>query len=386
MKISQLSEKLGYYTVGSRKFLSKIEACVEATRVNIFPQWHFNDEVWNRIDWTVEPELTIQQLYRLRARQIREQYDYVIVSYSGGVDSQTLVNAFLDTNSHIDEIVTLWNRKNTKKIITNPSVTDSRNIEAEFDLTTRPGLEMIKNRSPQTKITYYDVSDRTLDLFNKYDGEEWLETSREHLNPHFVTRFSNTQEHDQLIRLDGGKRTAVVLGVDKPRVSIKDNRYCLTFIDTLVNNCQGGFDSDIYDNVEQVFFYWAPDLPEIVVKQAHMIRNWFEKHPELKPIILWPNHDFIKRQTYEVLIKTIIYPEWDLSIFQCQKPDSPVWCQWDDWFFTGYSQSKMYQSWYKGIEYIEKNVDKKYLNYTFDNRFNGFVGMINGHFYLEKSI
>lgn len=377
------SEKLGYYQVGQQRFSSKIQACVFGTQTNTHPEWQFSNAVWHAVDWSQEPEVDVLQLYRLRAQQIREQYDYVIVNYSGGSDSQTLVNAFFDSGSHIDEIVTIWNRAHTKKVIANASVTDPRNIEAEFELTTRQGLEQIRARSPGTKITYYDVSEATLEAYQRYDGEEWLSATKEHLNPHFVTRYSNTRERDQLVRLDRGRRTAVVLGIDKPRVSIKDGRYCVTFIDTLVNNCQGGFNQRSYDNVEQVLFYWTPDLPAIVVKQAHMIRRWFETNPALKSIIAWPNHDFIKRQAYELLVRSIIYPEWDLTNFQCQKTTSGVWCEWDDWFLNGFKDTAMYANWLKGLEYIEKNVDRKYLNYTFDNRFNGFVGMINGHFFLD---
>jgi hypothetical protein len=43
----------------------------------------------------------------------------------------------------------------------------------------------------------------------------------------------------------------------------------------------------------------------------------------------------------------------------------------------------MYNNWIKGIEYVQKNVDKRYLNYSIDGSFQGFVGMINGHFYIE---
>lgn len=377
--------KLGYYTVGQSRYKSKIDALIAGTKLNVHPKWHFNDDVWNSINWTQEPEIDILELYKIRARQIRDQYDYVIVNYSGGSDSETLVNAFLDSNCHIDEIVTIWNRAHTKTVVAQEWAVDSRNIEAEFDLTTRQGLENIRNRSPKTKISYYDVSSATLDCFNRYDGEEWLTTTTEHLNPHYVTRWCATREKQQLLTLDKGHKVAVVSGIDKPRISIKDGRYCVTFIDTIVNNNQGGYNNSDYNNWDTVFFFWDPDLPEIVVKQAHLIKKWFNSNPALKPLLLWPNHDFIKRQAYEVISRAIIYPQWNLSTFQCQKTKSAVWCDWDDWFFTGFKNTAVYSAWYKGIEYVEKNVDKKYLKYTFDNKFDGFVGMINGHFYLESA-
>lgn len=383
--INGINPKLGFYTVGSQQYRSKIDACIAGTKTNNYPQWHFCDDVWNTANWSHEPEISILDLYKIRARQIREKYDYVIVNYSGGSDSQTLVDAFFDAGCHIDEIVTIWNRSHTPTVIANPGVTDARNIEAEFELTTRMGLDQIRSRSPNTKITYYDVSQATVDSFQNYDGEEWLKTTREHLNPHFVTRYSNTREKGQLVNLDRGLRTAIVVGIDKPRVCIKDNKYAVYFLDTLVNNCQGGLNNQDYDNAELVLFYWSPDLPEIIIKQSHMIMNWFEQNPRFKSILHWPTPGFAQRQAYEVISRGIIYPNWKLDTFQVQKSSSPIWCEWDDWFFQGFKDTKEYQCWYMGIEHIEKNIDKKYLKYTFDNKFDGFVGMLNGHFYLQKN-
>jgi hypothetical protein len=135
--------------------------------------------------------------------------------------------------------------------------------------------------------------------------------------------------------------------------------------------------------LDTVFFFWTPELPEIVVKQAHLIKKWFDANPALKPVIQWPNHDYSKRQAYELISRTIVYPDWDLNRFQVRKVSSTIHSEWDDWFFQAYKDSTVYESWKQGIEYVENNIDKKYLRYTFDNKFDGFVGMINGHFYLE---
>jgi hypothetical protein len=379
-----MTDKLGYYTVGEQRFDSKIDACIAGTKLNIHPQWHFNDHVWNNIDWTIEPEIDILELYKMRARQIREQYDYLIVYYSGGSDCQTLVDAFLKAGCFIDEIVTIWNRKHTKKIVLEPGVTDATNIEAEFDLTTRTGLERIRNASPLTKITYSDVSDTTVELYTELDGEEWLQSTVEHLNPHYIARWSTTRTKHQQKTLDRGLRTAAVFGVDKPKVCIKDGKYCLYFVDVITNSFRGSWNRNQYTNIDNVYFFWTPDLPEIVVKQAHMIMTWFEQHPMLKPILAWPNLDYSKRNAYEIITRSVIYPEWDLNTFQCVKTSGSVYSEWDNWFFEQYQGTKIHDCWRMGIDYVEKHIDKKYLSYKFDGRLNGFVGMINGHFLLEK--
>lgn len=381
--ITTNDEKLGYYTVGTQRVYSKIEACKLATQQNTYVEWHFCDNVWNQQDWTHQPETDILELYRLRARQIREQYDHVIINYSGGSDSQTMVDAFLQSGSHIDEIVTIWNRAHTAKVDQSGFVADPANIEAEYDLTTKPGLDRIRLASPRTKITYVDISESTLQQFDRLDGAEWLNTTAEHLHPQYVTRWAGTRDRDQLVQLDRGGRTVILFGVDKPKVCIKDGRYCTYFVDVVVNSFRGGWNRPEYTNLDYVFFYWTPDFPEIVIKQSHLIKDWFERNPALKPILAWPNHDYNKRQAYEIIARSIIYPEWDLGVFQCNKTTSSVWSEWDNWFFDQYKNSPIYAAWFEGIEHVQKTIDRRFLAYNFDGRFEGFTGMINGHFYLQ---
>jgi hypothetical protein len=376
--------KLGYYLVGNQRLASKIDACILGSQLNVSPTWHFNDGAWNSVNWSHAPDTNITELYRLRAKQIREQYDYVAIQYSAGSDSQTVVDSFLDAGLFIDEIITVWNREQTAKVVVNPSATDPRNVEAEFELTTRPGLNKIIERSPHTKITYLDVSTATVNTLKTFDGEEWLQNTVEFLHPQYVTRWSMTREKEQLKTLDRGLKTAVVFGVDKPRVTIKDGKYYVYFVDTIINSFRGGFNRQEYNNLDHVLFYWTPDMPEIVVKQAHMIKQWFEFNAALKPIIAWPNHDYAKRSAYEIITRSIIYPNWDLGTFQCAKPTSSVTCEWDDWFFKAYQGSTIYDNWHKGVQHVENSIDKKYLKYNFDNKFDGLVGMINGFFCLSQ--
>lgn len=381
--LTQQQKKLGYYTVGDQVYYSKIDACKAGTKYDKFPQWNFNDSVWQSQNWLAEPETNILELYKLRARQLREQYDYLVVYYSGGSDSQTLVEAFVDANCFIDEIVTVWNRSHDKNFVASPGVTDARNVEAEFDLTTKPGLEWIKKVSPKTKITYQDVSNHIIDQLTNFDGEEWLGQITEHLNPQNLGRYSAPKLKEQLLLLDKGKRTAVVFGADKPKLCIKDGRYCIYFVDVIANNFKGVAANTEYNNMHPEYFYWTPDMPEIIVKQAHIIKKWFEANPALKPVLAWPNYSWGQRNTYETIVKTLIYPNWDLCNFQVDKTRSSVFCEWDYWFFTQYKDTNVYHNWLKGIQHVTESIDRKFLSYSFDGTFNGFVGMINGHFYLE---
>ena len=68
--------------------------------------WIFHDDAFSKYPWHIEPEASLDQLYDARARQLREKYDYVVLSYSGGSDTHNILESFIRQGLHIDEIVT----------------------------------------------------------------------------------------------------------------------------------------------------------------------------------------------------------------------------------------------------------------------------------------
>ena len=78
-------DKLGVYRVGDLKFYSKLEAIEMHTKTGIHPHWDFNEAVFSCYDWTKEPLLSLQELYKIRALQLRKDYDYIILNYSKSI-------------------------------------------------------------------------------------------------------------------------------------------------------------------------------------------------------------------------------------------------------------------------------------------------------------
>ena len=101
MEIKNLVQ--GYYEVGNsfmargiKQFESKIDALVYATKSNDFVRWNFHDSIWKNSTNTINANL--KYLYKLRAEQLRDNYDYLILNYSGGMDSWTILNTFLSND------------------------------------------------------------------------------------------------------------------------------------------------------------------------------------------------------------------------------------------------------------------------------------------------
>ena len=158
-----INKKLGYYTVGGIEFDSKIRALTYANQIKVHPQWHFNDSEYDTYNWSIEPAASLDDLYDRRARQLREQYDYLILSYSGGADSHNILISFIRQGLHLDEIVVNTMEKGNKRsTIISKSNIKAENAAAEHELQTMPRLKEAARLIPNTKITICDLTDTYL--------------------------------------------------------------------------------------------------------------------------------------------------------------------------------------------------------------------------------
>lgn len=64
-------------------------------------------------NWETEPQESLSVLYKKRAQQIRDTYDYIVLYFSGGSDSITMLNAFMQNGIEIDEVVVYVNTDTT---------------------------------------------------------------------------------------------------------------------------------------------------------------------------------------------------------------------------------------------------------------------------------
>ena len=93
--------KYGYYKINKFKSFSKLEAWQYARDNNLTIddiQYIFNDDKFSKFDWAIEPTESIESLYIKRATEIRKKYDYLILFYSGGIDSHVILETFLNNN------------------------------------------------------------------------------------------------------------------------------------------------------------------------------------------------------------------------------------------------------------------------------------------------
>jgi hypothetical protein len=355
------NKKLGYYLVDNVIYYNKFQAMIEATKTNSQVRWFYNEDVLVKYPWHVEPTETIEEIYRQRAQQIRDQYDYIRVEASGGSDSNTVIYSFLLNGIHLDEVVYRYPKIAERHFST--TIYDQRpeNNLSEWELAAQPLLKWIATHSPNTKITIVDYSESVAgDNFSK--NESWVFETKNFVSPSYcMGKFDNTTQ-DFLHTVDRGGKMCIIYGAEKPKVFIKDDKFFIYFIDNLTGHVTPSVGD--YTNIVNEMFFWTPDMPKLMCKQAHMVKNWMEQPANSKfaEAIKWPTHTSLKTRTlYEQIVRSIVYPNYDINTFQTGKPLINISNEMDDWFFNNYKDSAVYSVWRSGIKYLEDNIDQSYF-------------------------
>jgi hypothetical protein len=305
--------KFGFYQVGNKQFYSKLEAAEYGKEIH----WNFNDEVFTAQDWTVEPKMSLWEMYKERAQQIRAMYDHVVLFYSGGADSHNMLSAWIAAGCQIDEVCTYWDYPTTKD-------PDSV-LNAEIIKVAHPHLQKLKEQFPflhtcidMAEVTQAAFSDKTIDY--QYNMNFWwvayaLSKSKfREIIPHWRAMIAN------------GKKVAFVYAMEKPML-MWENKYYAHFHDMLDDNgsipymqrnaVNGWFDE---------FFYWTPDYPEIPIKQCHLLKRFVERvddedcYRDLKPNEYLRNYNVrLNKVLKDDMMNCLLYPRWNPDTFSVGK-------------------------------------------------------------------
>jgi hypothetical protein len=347
---------LGYYKVDDRIFRFQPHAFIEATNQQLkkFPKWLFNVREFYRHNWTIEPSESMDDLYKKRALHLRESYDHLVLSFSGGADSTNILKTFLSNNIRLDEIYVRHPKELVKNMYT-PNTTDltSTNIFSEYDLVIVPMLQYISRMYPNIKITVEDPTKLILEAINSIKNTSWILDRPMSLSPTGHHKLKGIREC-----YVKGKKTAHIYGLDKPMVCIKDGNYYAYFIDNRVTGIVTFTDSNYDNNIIPELFYWSPDAVPLMIKQCHIIKRFFQEHPTLKYIIESNSIDnYVK---YVELINPLIYPSTWTNVFQVKKNISPI-LMYEQLYFPHLSED-VKTHFFGGIKDYIETLDPKLVN------------------------
>jgi len=371
-----------FYQCNGISFRSKVDACIYSDTVKKPVRWVFTQQHYDRHNWRTEPTQTLDELYDMRARELREQYDYVILSYSGGADTNNILESFIRQGLHIDEIVTNHITRATEKFtILDPKNFSASNFAAEHQLQAIPRLQYIHDRLPKTKLTVLDVSDTVLDAIASINDVDWTLHRNDHLSVGQLFRYNYFYFSQLKKQFDKNLRICIITGADKPRTIIQsDGSFNVFFTDTAANIASIDVFNEDYSNVKTELFYWADTTAPLVCKQAHVIKRWLEANPDKQRY--WtegPDQYKFFRLFQERLLRSLLYPTtWDNSWFQSDKSTNWWHTEFDDWFRADTALTRENMLWDRGIEYLAKQAPS-YIKYNEKGKPDGLRPIIFGY-------
>ena len=280
---AKTGDRYGHYRVGGIKVYSKLEMIDLLHRFPADWSWKYHDEFFGSYDWSKEPEEYLAELYKKRALQLREDYDYLVLYYSGGHDSANILYAFVENGIPLDEICFFRSRHDRESF-----------SYQEFSQFTESKLACIKEKYPEITIRIWDYADYFLDWEKHISslgyGSNLLEMFGNMLSVNrLAVDFAVDQVPEWRAILDSGKTLGFLRGIEKPMMRYIDGQWIFNFHDGLTQACVTPLrqivDSGNMGTVE--FFYWAPEheCAQIIIKQCHAVKNKYD---------LQAKHDFSK--------------------------------------------------------------------------------------------
>ena len=325
-------DRFGYYKVNGFKTYSKVEAIELHRLTGHHPHWYFNEEIFSSYDWTQEPPASLESLYYKRALQIRHNYDYVVLCYSGGADSSNIRETFVRNKIPFDEILTF-----------NYHALDPRTnnyFHAEQFAVSYPKIEQLQNQGIKFQHRSFDLSHLAFEILttDKLESDIAYYQNHSYGASHYARQRIRESDPNMRRIIDSGKSVVFVWGLEKPKLSIEQQRYCIRFQD-MVDTCISTRSRVLgYEWEHDELFYWDPDCCDLMCKQAHTIMHFLKQNSfalSSKSAINGVSHQGDNMQisydkildkglTLRQILDALIYPHWDPFTFSMGKSHQPV--------------------------------------------------------------
>jgi hypothetical protein len=320
-----------YYSADGKSFSNRTDAIryQQKTKTQVF--FYYYDDVYSKLDWTIEPPESLEFHYKTQAQKIRDEYDYVILCYSGGYDSTNILETFHYNNILLDKIV-----------VTGPFKQDLYNESDE-----NHNKEIYKNAFPylyslglNSRVQAFDHTElyNNMNNFSIFTfGDNWIDEIGSRYSPHHF--FWRDLSKHVVPKEYENKKVGIIWGTDKPGIFFNNNHMTFKFRDGPITS-YGRFNQPLYSNVTNINFYWDHTYPQILLKQLHTLRKT-------------PSYFANEKKVHE-----IIYPFKRPLIYKGPKSPSPL-IGIRDGFLMG-KNSDILNFYNNGIEKL-KDLDIKLL-------------------------
>jgi hypothetical protein len=359
----------GYYIYDNKKTYSKYDVLTHCSSLEKV-KWVYNNAYFSAFDWKTEPQKNLEQLYLARAEQLREQYDYIVLMYSGGADSFNILDTFIRGNIKLDEVAHLVNYQGSR---------DKNNFQNKeiFDVA-KPRVEsLLKEKKLSTISRIVDTSLKTINHFNQKNKFDFIYTTHSFGSPNMHAKSNLYLEVDCWRKLvSDGKKVCFLWGCDKPKITAKNNKFSFYFLD-IIDGAISVADQTMGNHgpIDELF-YWAPTLQsaQIMIKQSHVIKNFLsvENNRARASLLKYFPNDEISARYFEngrltcaiggELLKKIIYPTWNSidSVFS-KSPTGNFLSARDEWFWKNTSNIST-NIYLNGIQHMTETINDFWID------------------------
>lgn len=284
-------------------------------------------------------------MYKERAQYIRDNYDYVVLCYSGGIDSTNMLESFYYNGIHIDEVVSVgsFSQDDTKEIDVNHNKEIYENV-----IPTLNSLHLPNTKKTIIDYTTYFRDLNNFSLYTKYGADYYkyigVYPSVTYLFWYDIGKFINPK-----------KKTAILLAAEKPYFGHEtETGKMYTYFDdaSVINYCPYEF-----NNVFRVNFYTDPDAEKLIRKQLHVIKNYY-----LQRLLNDPDFGTQFTNNYINIVKSLIYDVKNPLKFVAGK-SSNQYLSCRDTYLISNKNSDIYNLYKNMISRLKNDLDiskKKY--------------------------
>ena len=297
-----------YYNHNSGKvYDNRYDAIIDNIQNRQTVLMYYRDDEYDKINWKIEPNETLKTLYKRRAEQIRNDYDYVVLCYSGGIDSTNMLESFYYNNIHIDEIVSIGSFSQDQ----NTKIDENHNKEIYDNVI--PNLNRFN--LPNTKKTVIDYTEYFRDLNNFSLYRDYGDDYYKYVGAYPSITYLFWYDLGKFLKLK--KKSAIVYGAEKPYINIsEDGRFCTNLSDSSI----AAYSRYGIDGESKLNFYSDPEASDIMRKQLHLIKNFYFKNV-IAENKMTPG-EFFETKNYLKTICSLVYDVKNPLVFIGNKSSS----------------------------------------------------------------
>ena len=233
---------IAHYSVDGKPFNNVYLAWQHCIKTSSPVKFYLNDQAYDQLDWTQEPSETFDQLMTAHAYHLRNQYQHLVLSYSGGYDSHTIYDVFAKNRIHLDAIFV------------------SASDQVPWFPTSVYNWLTQNHWDPHTKIILTDAGNLDENPLFKTD-QNWIYQDTGTLIRYHSSSFWAT--HQRLLQEFNSETSwRLITGFEKPRLVYQNGRWYSRQLASVLEHCFGR------PNFELFFLE-----PRLAIKQSHLVKH-----------------------------------------------------------------------------------------------------------------